>query len=170
MKKIFTLLALLMTTVASMALDFTDTYKCHESGQDSNPYVKENAKLTVEDNGNGTYNVTFHEVFGYFNSTVDNFGTMTFSNIPGVTTDGITEVQSTSAMSGTVTGIASSGPTQANVYVKFKEDGSKAYATLNAQTYVYNAVIYYTFGTDEGWEGGNPGVARTSQQYLAQNS
>ena len=157
MKKIFTLLALLMTTVASMALDFTDTYKCHESGQDSNPYVKENAKLTVEDNGNGTYNVTFHEVFGYFSSTVDNFGTMTFSNIPGVTTDGITEVQSTSAMSGTVTGIASSGPTQANVYVKFKEDGSKAYATLNAQTYVYNAVIYYTFGTDEGWEGGNPG-------------
>lgn len=157
MKKIFTLLALLMTTVASMALDFTDTYKCHESGQDSNPYVKNDAKLTVEDNGDGTYNVTFHDVYGKFNSTVDNFGTMTFSNIAGTTTDGITEVQTTSAISGTVTGISASGPTQANVYVKFKEDGSKAYATLNAQTFVFHAVIYYTFGTDEGWDGGNPG-------------
>ena len=158
MKKIFTLLALLMTTVASMALDFTDTYKCHESGQSSNPYVKENAKLTVVDNGDGTYNVTFHDVYGKFNSTTDNFGTMTFSNIAGTTTDGITEVQTTSAISGTVTNISASGPTQANVYVKFKEDGSKAYATLNAQTYVYNAVIYYTFGTDEGWtDGGNTG-------------
>ena len=155
MKKIFTLLALLMTTVASMALDFTDTYKCHESGQ--NDFVKDDAKLTVEDNGDGTYNVTFHDVWGYFNSTTDNFGTMTFSKIPGVTTDGITEVQSESAMSGTVTGITAGGPTQANVYVKFKENGSKAYATLNTQTQVFNTVIYYTFGTDEGWDGGNPG-------------
>ena len=162
MKKIFTLLALLMTTVASMALDFTDTYKCHESGQDSYPYVKEDAKLTVVSNGDGTYNVTFYELHGKFYSTTEDFGTLTFSNIAGTTTDGITEIQTTSAISGTATDGVSGAPTNASVYVKFKEDGSKAYATFNANacsTSGFSVVIYYTFGTDEDWgDGGNTGT------------
>mgnify|MGYP004456203601 CR=1 len=55
MKKILSLLALLVTTVAAMAIDFTDQRSVTEVI--NCPSIVTDAKLTVAPNGDGTYNV-----------------------------------------------------------------------------------------------------------------
>lgn len=144
MRKILSLLALLVTTVTAMAIDFTDHRSVNESGQ--NKLEVDDAQLTVTPNGDNTYNVTFHDVQALYYSSKDNFGTFTFSNVPGTTEDGITVVEGSNLKAD------NGGPSQAKVYVKFTENPAKAYATLSASCYTPYAVIYLTFGTDEGWQ------------------
>lgn len=163
MKKLFTLLALLFTTLTAMALDFTDRMSVQEENEKAN--VVDNGQLTITQNADGTYNVTFHNCVGLFgDDTYDNFGTMTFSNIEGSTVDGITTVQGNVA-AGSIADVENIGnPTNATVYAKFSEDPLKAYATLHTETDLYGTIIDVVFGTDEGWGttgGGTGGGAET---------
>ena len=160
MKKLLSLLALLVTTVTAMAIDFTD-YRSVTEVKDY-PAEINDAKLTVTSNGDGTYNVTFFNL--YETKWNDNFGDITFSNVKGTTEDGITTIQGTN-LSGTMQN-STSDPTanatsQGELYVKFQEDPAKAYATMTCRTMVYSAVITVVFGKDEGWGGGSTGGGET---------
>ena len=153
MKKILSLLALLMTTVAAMAFDYTDVRSASEDGQ---PYYDvTDAKLTITPNDDGTYNVTFHTLQAKYGSTVDDFGTFEYKNLSGTTTDGITVIEG-SNLTGYVTLVEAGNPTEGTLYVKFTE--TKAYATLETQTQTYNAYLSVKYGTDEGWGSDTPVV------------
>ena len=161
MKKILSLLALLVTTVAAMAIDFTDQRSVTEVA--NSPSNVTDAKLTVTPNGDGTYNVTFFNLYEeYFG---DNFGDITFSNVSGKTEDGFVIIEGNN-LSGTVANCVTQPSADAvsdgKLYVKYQEDPAKAYATLNVRTMVYSAVIDVVFGTNEGWgAGGSTGGGST---------
>ena len=80
MKKILSLLVLLVTTLSAFALDFTDYRKVTLGSY--TPTESNDAKLSVTDNGDGTYNVTFNDIINKDGSYTDNYGTFTFSLIP----------------------------------------------------------------------------------------
>lgn len=161
MKKILSLLALLVTTVAAMAIDFTDQRSVTEVI--NCPSIVTDAKLTVTPNGDGTYNVTFFNL--YEEQYHDNFGDITFSNVPGKTEDGFVIIEGDN-LSGTAANSTTMPDANAvssgKLYVKYQEDPAKAYATLNVRTMVYSAVIDVVFGTNEGWgAGGSTGGGST---------
>ena len=153
MKKILSLLVLLVTTLSAFALDFTD-YRKVTLGSNT-PTESNDAKLSITDNGDGTYNVTFNDIINKDGSYTDNYGTFTFPNVSGSQTGDFTTVTGTS-LTGTVTGgdYGLTEFTDGELLVKFKE--GKAYATMTAKckvfysSYTFNVV----FGTDEGFEGG----------------
>ena len=153
MKKILSLLVLLVTTLSAFALDFTD-YRKVTLGSNT-PTESNSEKLSVTDNGDGTYNVTFYDIINKDGSYTDKYGTFTFSNVSGSQTGSLTTVTGTN-LAGTVTGsdYGLSGFTDGKLLVKFKD--GKAYATMTAKCKVF--YITYTFdvvfGTDEGFDGG----------------
>ena len=151
---------MLVTTLSAFALDFTD-YRKVTLGSNT-PTESNDAKLSITDNGDGTYNVTFNDIINKDGSYTDNYGTFTFSNVSGSQTGDFTTVTGTS-LTGTVTG-GDYGLTEfsdGELLVKFKE--GKAYATMTAKckvfysSYTFNVV----FGTDEGFEGGSTGGGET---------
>ena len=161
MKKILSLLALLVTTVAAMAIDFTDQRSVTEVI--NCPSIVTDAKLTVAPNGDGTYNVTFFNL--YEEQYGDNLGDITFSNVSGRTEDGFVIIEGDN-LSGTAANSTTMPDANAvssgKLYVKYQEDPAKAYATLNVRTMVYSAVIDVVFGTNEGWgAGGSTGGGST---------
>lgn len=91
MKKIFTLLTLLLTTVAAMATDFTDKMTAQIQGR-PDISTTENAKLTVTDKGNGTFDVAFNNVMVKQDNYTDNYGTFTFADLEGTTANGLTTI------------------------------------------------------------------------------
>lgn len=148
MKKILSLLALLVMTLTASAFEFTDS-RVVTFGLvgDTNA---DDAKLTVTDNGNGTYNVEFHDIIVQDGSYTDNYGTFVFENVPG-TTDGTLT---------TISGFGRQGlvkprdyPTITFTYewdltVKFND--SKAYAKVATSLPVYGSTDFtVVFGTDE---------------------
>lgn len=153
MKKISSLLVLLVTTLSAFALDFTD-YRKVTLGYNT-PTESNDAKLSVTDNGDGTYNVTFNDIITVDGTYTDNYGTFTFSNVSGSTSGDVTTVTATD-----VTGTVSGGDyritefTKGNLSLKFKD--GKAYATMTATCNVFysNYTFDVVFGTDEGFDGG----------------
>ena len=153
MKKILSLLVLLVTTLSAFALDFTD-YRKVTLGYNT-PTESNDAKLSVTDNGDGTYNVTFNDIITVDGTYTDNYGTFTFSNVSGSTSGDVTTVTATD-----VTGTVSGGDyritefTKGNLSLKFKD--GKAYATMTATCNVFysNYTFDVVFGTDEGFDGG----------------
>ena len=156
MKKILSLLVLLVTTLSAFALDFTD-YRKVTLGSNT-PTESNSEKLSVTDNGDGTYNVTFYDIINKDGSYTDKYGTFTFSNVSGSQTGSITTVTGTN-LAGTVTGgdYGLSGFTDGKLLVKFKD--GKAYATMTAKCKVFysNYTFDVVFGTDEGFDGGSTG-------------
>ena len=156
MKKILSLLVLLVTTLSAFALDFTD-YRKVTLGYNT-PTESNDAKLSVTDNGDGTYNVTFNDIITVDGTYTDNYGTFTFSNVSGSTSGDVTTVTATD-----VTGTVSGGDyritefTKGNLSLKFKD--GKAYATMTATCNVFysNYTFDVVFGTDEGFDGGSTG-------------
>ncbi|WP_302353130.1 calycin-like domain-containing protein [Leyella stercorea] len=153
MKKILSLLVLLVTTLSAFALDFTD-YRKVTLGSNT-PTESNDAKLSITDNGDGTYNVTFNDIINKDGSYTDNYGTFTFSNVSGSTSGDVTTVTVTDA-TGTVTGgdYAIKQFTKGNLSLKFKD--GKAYATMSVTCTVWNLdyIFDVVFGTDEGFDGG----------------
>ena len=153
MKKILSLLVLLVTTLSAFALDFTD-YRKVTLGYNT-PTESNDAKLSITDNGDGTYNVTFNDIITVDGTYTDNYGTFTFSNVSGSTSGDVTTVTATD-----VTGTVSGGTynitefTKGNLSLKFKD--GKAYATMTATCRVFysNYTFDVVFGTDEGFDGG----------------
>ncbi len=153
MKKILSLLALLVMTLTAFALDFTDYRKVTLGG--NTPTESNNEKLSITDNGDGTYNVTFNDIINKDGSYTDKYGTFTFSNVSGSQTGDFTTVTGTN-LTGTVTGgdYGLTSFTDGELLVKFKD--GKAYATMTAKCKVFysNYTFNVVFGTDEGFEGG----------------
>ena len=160
MKKFLSLLALLVTTLSAFALDFTDYRKVTLGG--NTPTESNNEKLSITDNGDGTYNVTFNDIINKDGSYTDKYGTFTFSNVSGSQTGDFTTVTGTN-LTGTVTGgeYGLKSFTDGELLVKFKD--GKAYATMTAKCKVFysNYTFNVVFGTDEGFGGGSTGGGET---------
>ena len=168
MKKILSLLSMLMVTVMAFATDYTDqlTFKLTLG---SSPYVKSlpEGTLTVEKRVDGTYNVTAcgcdFSTYGF-----ENWGDLSCDGVEGTTdADGLTTIQVTNPevfANGTLPagGFSLKGE---SLLVKFNE--TKAYALLKGKLALNAVVGYafeYTFGTDEGFEstgGGSTGGGET---------
>ena len=149
MKKILSLLALLVMTVTAFAADYvghrTVTFGANPSTE------SEDAVLKITDNGNSTYNVTFENVINVDGTYTDNYGTYTFSNVAGTTTDGLTTIDLT-GLTASITN-CDFGLTSSSDCVLFaKFNAEKAYARLEAS--FWGATITTVFGTDDFSTGG----------------
>ena len=167
MKKILSLLSMLMVTVMAFATDYTDqlTFKL-TLGSGPRENVLPKGTLTVEKRVDGTYNVT---ACGCDFSTygMGNWGDLSCDGVEGTTdADGLTTIQVSNPnvfANGTIVdGFSLKGE---SLLVKFNE--TKAYALFKGKL-ALNAVtgypFEYTFGTDEGFEstgGGSTGGGET---------
>ncbi len=158
MKKILSLLSMLMVTVMAFATDYTDqlTFKLTLG---SSPYVKSlpEGTLTVEKRVDGTYNVTACGC-DFSTNGFENWGDLSCDGVEGTTdADGLTTIEVSNpnvSANGTLPagGFSLKGE---SLLVKFNE--TKAYALLKGKLALNAVVGYafeYTFGTDEGFGGG----------------
>ena len=162
MKKILSLLSMLMITVMAFATDYTDQLK-YEIGIGSNYYPVENAKgtLSITQYDNGNYQVTAKNCDFSSNpdvgSTVGNLGNLVCDGLSGTTdANGVTTIDVTECTAG-LDGSSWIDMSSTKLLVKFK--GDKAYATFTGKyrmsVFPYQwRTVSYTFGTDEGFEGG----------------
>ena len=168
MKKILSLLSMLMITVMAFATDYTDqlTFKL-TLGSGPRENVLPKGTLTVEKRVDGTYNVT---ACGCDLSTygVGNLGDLSCDAVEGTTdADGLTTIEVTNpnvSANGSFTDPSYSLKGE-SLLVKFNE--TKAYALFKGKVAlnpVYGFAFEYTFGTDEGFEstgGGSTGGGET---------
>ena len=166
MKKILSLLSMLMVTVMAFATDYTDQLTFKLTLGSSYDKALPEGTLTVEKRVDGTYNVT---ACGCDFSTygMGNWGDLSCDAVEGTTdADGLTTIEVSNPevfASGTIVdGFSLKGE---SLLVKFNE--TKAYALFKGKL-ALNAVagypFEYTFGTDEGFEstgGGSTGGGET---------
>lgn len=156
MKKILSLLALLVITLTAFAKDYTG-HRTVTYGY-TTPTESDDAVVSITDNGDGTYNVTFNDVINVSGSYRDNYGTYTFSNVAGTTTDGLTTIDLTGltvAIANCDLGLTSGE--DATLLAKFNDE--KAYAKFSAKIGgYYKSSISAEFGEDNfGSTGGSTG-------------
>ena len=156
MKKILSLLALLVMTLTAFAKDYTG-HRTVTYGYNT-PTESDDAVVSITDNGDGTYNVTFNDVINVSGSYRDNYGTYTFSNVAGTTTDGLTTIDLTGltvAIANCDLGLTSGE--DATLLAKFNDE--KAYAKFSAKIGgYYKSTISAEFGEDNfGSTGGSTG-------------
>ncbi|OZT05294.1 calycin-like domain-containing protein [Prevotella sp. 885] len=158
MKKILSLLSLLVMTLTAFATDYTGhrtvTYGSNE------PTESDNAVVSIVDNGDGTYNVSFVDVINVDGPYRDNYGTYTFSNLACTTENGVT----TFTGSGLTAAATHSNPNSDYSFIKSASEGEltvkfnaeKAYAKFAAtiSTGWSSATISAEFGTDDFETGG----------------
>ena len=157
MKKILSLLSMLMITMMAFATDYTDQLTFKLTLGSSYDKALPEGTLTVEKRVDGTYNVTAcgcdFSTYGF-----ENWGDLSCDGVEGTTdADGLTTIQVTNpevSANGTLPagGFSLKGE---SLLVKFNE--TKAYALLKGKLALNAVVGYafeYTFGTDEGFEGG----------------
>ena len=164
MKKILSLLSMLMITVTAFATDYTDqlTFKL-TVGSNSSEKSLPQGTLTIEKRVDGAYNVT---ASGCDFSAADfgNWGDISCDGVAGTTNaDGLTTIEVSNpevfANGSVPNGYSLSGT---SLLVKF--NGTKAYALLKGKLALNAIVGYpfeYTFGTDEGFDGGSTGGGET---------
>lgn len=166
MKKILSLLALLVMTLTAFAKDYTGhrtvTYDYNT------PTESDDAVVSITDNGDGTYNVTFNDVINVSGSYRDNYGTYTFSNVAGTTTDGLTTIDLTGltvAIANCDLGLTSGE--DATLLAKFNDE--KAYAKFSAKIGgYYKSLISAEFGVDDFGSTGGGGVVETTEGPLVE--
>ena len=166
MKKILSLLSMLMVTVMAFATDYTDQLTFTLTLGSSYDKALPEGTLTVEKRVDGTYNVTACGC-DFSTNGFGNWGDISCDAVEGTTdTDGLTTIQVSNPevfANGTIVdGFALKGE---SLLVKFNE--TKAYALFKGKL-ALNAVtgypFEYTFGTDEGFEstgGGSTGGGET---------
>ena len=168
MKKILSLLSMLMVTVMAFATDYTDqlTFKLTLG---SSPYEKSlpEGTLTVEKRVDGTYNVT---ACGCDLSTngFENWGDISCDAVPGTTdADGLTTIEVSNPDVFVSGKLPAGGFTLKGESLLVKFNDTKAYALFKGKLALNAVVGYafeYTFGTDEGFEstgGGSTGGGET---------
>lgn len=148
MKKIFTLLSLLVLTLTAMATTFTG-HRIVTVGY-LEPSEMDNTTITVTDKGNGKYDVVFNNIINKDGSYEDNYGTFTFTDLDGVTANGITTIEGkllTGAVTSSGMGISSIGVT--DVFVKMNDE--KAYATMDGLITMFSrdTQLKVEFGEDD---------------------
>ena len=167
MKKILSLLSMLMITVMAFATDYTDQLTFKLTLGSSYDKALPEGTLTVEKRVDGTYNVTAcgcdFSTYGF-----ENWGDLSCDGVEGTTdADGLTTIEVTNPevfANGTLPagGFTLKGE---SLLVKFNE--TKAYALFKGKLALNAVVGYafeYTFGTDEGFEstgGGSTGGGET---------
>ena len=167
MKKILSLLSMLMITMMAFATDYTDQLTFKLTSGSSHDKALPEGTLTVEKRVDGTYNVTAcgcdFSTYGF-----ENWGDISCDGVEGTTdADGLTTIQVSNpdvSANGTLPagGFALKGE---SLLVKFNE--TKAYALFKGKLALNAVVGYafeYTFGTDEGFEstgGGSTGGGET---------
>lgn len=171
MKKILSLLVLLVMTLTAFAKDYTG-HRTVTYGY-TTPTESDDAVVSITDNGDGTYNVTFKDVINVSGSYRDNYGTYTFSNVAGTTTDGLTTIDLTGltvAIANCDLGLTSGD--EATLLAKFNDE--KAYAKFSAKIGgYYKSLISAEFGVDDfgstggGTEGGG-GTVETTEGPLVE--
>lgn len=166
MKKILSLLVLLVMTLTAFAKDYTG-HRTVTYGYNT-PTESDDAVVSITDNGDGTYNVTFKDVINVSGSYRDNYGTYTFSNVAGTTTDGLTTIDLTGltvAIANCDLGLTSGE--DATLLAKFNDE--KAYAKFSAKIGgYYKSLISAEFGTDDFGSTGGGGTVETTEGPLVE--
>ena len=154
MKKILSLLVLLVTTITAMATDYVADCVVSCNNQKS---TMSGATMSVDVNGDGTYNVTLKSLKS--SALGMDFGDFKLSNLSGTTQGGVTTISVENVNGKFTSGDYTDAPESPikSFVCKFNADklyaeyGSGSYLKLNSwQRTSFNA----TFGTDEGFDGG----------------
>ena len=148
---------MLVMTLTAFATDYTGHRTVTFGSMPSTE--SDDAVLTITDNGDNTFNVTFKDVINVDGNYTDNYGTYTFSNVAGTTENGVTTIDF-SNLSASVENCAL-GLKEASDGVLFaKFNAEKAYAKFSAKigTY-YKSTISAEFGVNdfESTGGGSTG-------------
>lgn len=166
MKKILSLLALLVMTLTAFAKDYTG-HRTVTYGY-TTPTESDDAVVSITDNGDGTYNVTFNDVINVSGSYRDNYGTYTFSNVEGTTANGYTTIDLTGltvAIANCDLGLTSGE--DATLLAKFNDE--KAYAKFSAKIGgYYKSSISAEFGKDDFGSTGGGGTVETTEGPLVE--
>lgn len=166
MKKILSLLALLVMTLTAFAKDYTG-HRTVTYGY-TTPTESDDAIVSITDNGDGTYNVTFKDVINVSDNYRDNYGTYTFSNVEGTTANGYTTIDLTGltvAITNCDLGLTSGD--EATLLAKFNDE--KAYAKFSAKIGgYYKSLISAEFGTDDFGSTGGGGTVETTEGPLVE--
>ena len=158
MKKILSLLALLVMTLTAFATDYTG-HRTVIFGVNP-PTESDDAVLTITDNGDNTFNVTFKDVINVADGYTDNYGTFTFSNVAGTTENGVTTIDlSNLSVSVENCDFLYTEASDGRLFAKFNAE--KAYARFSAAigSIFRKSTISAEFGVDdfESTGGGEPG-------------
>lgn len=166
MKKILSLLVLLVMTLTAFAKDYTG-HRIVTYGY-TTPTESDDAVVSITDNGDGTYNVTFKDVINVSDNYRDNYGTYTFSNVEGTTANGYTTIDLTGltvAITNCDLGLTSGD--EATLLAKFNDE--KAYAKFSAKIGgYYKSLISAEFGTDDFGSTGGGGTVETTEGPLVE--
>lgn len=166
MKKILSLLVLLVMTLTAFAKDYTG-HRTVTYGYNT-PTESDDAVVSITDNGDGTYNVTFKDVINVSDNYRDNYGTYTFSNVEGTTANGYTTIDLTGltvAITNCDLGLTSGD--EATLLAKFNDE--KAYAKFSAKIGgYYKSSISAEFGKDDFGSTGGGGVVETTEGPLVE--
>lgn len=167
MKKILSLLALLVMTLTAFAKDYTG-HRTVTYGYTTPPTESDDAVVSITDNGDGTYNVTFKDVINVSDNYRDNYGTYTFSNVEGTTANGYTTIDLTGltvAITNCDLGLTSGD--EATLLAKFNDE--KAYAKFSAKIGgYYKSSISAEFGKDDFGSTGGGGTVETTEGPLVE--
>ena len=164
MKKILSLLSMLMITVMAFATDYTDqlTFKL-TVGSNSSEKSLPQGTLTIEKRVDGTYNVTASGC-DFSAAYFGNWGDISCDGVAGTTNaDGLTTIE-VSKPEVFANGSVPSGYSLSGQSLLVKFNGTKAYALLKGKLALNAIVGYpfeYTFGTDKGFDGGSIGGGET---------
>ena len=163
MKKILSLLSMLMITVMAFATDYKGQldYILTTKNGDLNGPSNAQGVLKIEDYAGGKYTVT---ATGCDLSSIDkdlgDWGEIICEGVEGTTdANGVTTINVTTYA---FRGSDNAGFKSAKLFVKFK--GDKAYATFEGTynpNFYTNYKLKYTFGVDEGFDGGSTGGGET---------
>ena len=163
MKKILSLLSMLMITVMAFATDYKgqlDYILTTRNGDLTGPSYAQGT-LKIEDYAGGKYTVT---ATGCDLSSIDkdlgDWGEIICEGVEGTTdANGVTTIDVTPYA---FRGSDNAGFKSAKLFVKFK--GDKAYATFEGTynpNFYTNYTLKYIFGVDEGFDGGSTGGGET---------
>ena len=158
MKKLLSLLAMLMITVMAFATDYKGQLDyAIKIYSNSYPASIAEGTLSITQYDNGNYQVTAKDCNI---PDIGNFGNVVCDGLSGTTdANGVTTIDVTDCTAG-LDGSSWTDLSSTKLLVKFK--GDKAYATFEGkyQVGVWRTVSY-TFGTDEGFDGGSTGGGET---------
>ena len=157
---------MLVMTLTAFATDYTG-HRTVIFGVNP-PTESDDAVLTITDNGDNTFNVTFKDVINVADGFTDNYGTYTFSNVAGTTENGVTTINLSNLSASVENNYA--GYTEASDGVLFaKFNAEKAYARFSAKigSSYYKSTISAEFGVNdfESTGGGEPGGGETTEKY-----
>ena len=154
MKKILSLLVLLVTTVTAMATDYVADCVVSCNNQES---TMSGATMSVVDNGDGTYNITLKAL----KSTAlgMDFGDLTLSNLSGTTEGGVTTISVAEVNAKFTSGDYMEAPESPIKSFVCKFNAEKLYANYGSGSMLrlnnwQRTAFTASFGTDEGFEGG----------------